>query len=176
MIGDDRGADRQGPRLCGRRACAVRRARSYTDYGALSGRSVDDMIAGARVEVAPFKEDPMDFVLWKPSDARRNPAGTAPGARVGPAGTSNARPWRMNCWAKASTSTAAGSTCNSPTTRTRSPSPLRHPARRLRPRTGCTTRCCRSRARRCPSPGQLLHGAGFAGSGRAGRGDPLRLS
>ncbi len=45
------------------------RVRSYAAYGALSGRSVDDMIAGARVEVAPFKEDPMDFVLWKPSDA-----------------------------------------------------------------------------------------------------------
>ena len=44
------------------------RVRSYKNYGALSGRSVDDMIAGARVEVAPFKEDPMDFVLWKPSD------------------------------------------------------------------------------------------------------------
>ncbi|PKP69915.1 MAG: cysteine--tRNA ligase [Alphaproteobacteria bacterium HGW-Alphaproteobacteria-4] len=41
--------------------------RSYPDYGALSGRSVDDMIAGARVEVAPYKRDPMDFVLWKPS-------------------------------------------------------------------------------------------------------------
>ncbi|MEL6840319.1 MAG: cysteine--tRNA ligase, partial [Pseudomonadota bacterium] len=40
---------------------------SYTDYGALSGRSVDDMIAGARVEVAPYKRNPMDFVLWKPS-------------------------------------------------------------------------------------------------------------
>ncbi|MBS0563465.1 MAG: cysteine--tRNA ligase [Proteobacteria bacterium] len=45
------------------------RVREYVDYGKLSGRSVDDMIAGARVEVAPFKEDPMDFVLWKPSDA-----------------------------------------------------------------------------------------------------------
>lgn len=45
------------------------RVRSYRNYGALSGRTVDDMIAGARVEVAPFKEDPMDFVLWKPSDA-----------------------------------------------------------------------------------------------------------
>ncbi|MCV2870564.1 cysteine--tRNA ligase [Defluviimonas sp. WL0002] len=43
------------------------RVRSYEGYGKLSGRSVDDMIAGARVEVAPFKEDPMDFVLWKPS-------------------------------------------------------------------------------------------------------------
>lgn len=37
------------------------------DYGKLSGRSVDDMIAGARVEVAPYKKNPMDFVLWKPS-------------------------------------------------------------------------------------------------------------
>ena len=36
-------------------------------YGKLSGRSVDDMIAGARVEVAPYKQNPMDFVLWKPS-------------------------------------------------------------------------------------------------------------
>ncbi|MBU2958420.1 cysteine--tRNA ligase [Paracoccus sp. 1_MG-2023] len=41
--------------------------RSFPNYGKLSGRSVDDMIAGARVEVAPFKRDPMDFVLWKPS-------------------------------------------------------------------------------------------------------------
>jgi len=41
---------------------------SYKAYGALSGRSVEDMIAGARVEVAPYKRNPMDFVLWKPSD------------------------------------------------------------------------------------------------------------
>ena len=40
---------------------------SYDAYGALSGRSTDDMIAGARVEVAPYKRNPMDFVLWKPS-------------------------------------------------------------------------------------------------------------
>jgi cysteinyl-tRNA synthetase len=40
---------------------------SYPGYGALSGRSTEDMIAGARVEVAPFKRNPMDFVLWKPS-------------------------------------------------------------------------------------------------------------
>ena len=36
-------------------------------YGQLSGRSRDEMIAGARVEVAPYKRDPADFVLWKPS-------------------------------------------------------------------------------------------------------------
>ncbi|MZR12932.1 cysteine--tRNA ligase [Maritimibacter sp. DP07] len=40
---------------------------SYEEYGKLSGRSVDDMIAGARVEVAPYKKNPMDFVLWKPA-------------------------------------------------------------------------------------------------------------
>ena len=38
------------------------------NYGALSGRSMDEMIAGARVEVAPYKKDPGDFILWKPSD------------------------------------------------------------------------------------------------------------
>jgi cysteinyl-tRNA synthetase len=40
---------------------------AYADYGKLSGRSLDDMIAGARVEVAPYKRHPADFVLWKPS-------------------------------------------------------------------------------------------------------------
>jgi cysteinyl-tRNA synthetase len=40
---------------------------AYGDYGKLSGRSLDDMIAGARVEVAPYKRHPADFVLWKPS-------------------------------------------------------------------------------------------------------------
>ncbi|MBO0334833.1 cysteine--tRNA ligase [Sneathiella sp. CAU 1612] len=40
---------------------------SMADYGKLSGRNRDDMIAGARVEVAPYKKDPADFVLWKPS-------------------------------------------------------------------------------------------------------------
>ncbi len=40
---------------------------SYSDYGHLSGRSLDDMLAGARVDVAAYKRDPADFVLWKPS-------------------------------------------------------------------------------------------------------------
>lgn len=40
---------------------------SYPAYGRLSGRSRDEQIAGARVEVAPYKRDPADFVLWKPS-------------------------------------------------------------------------------------------------------------
>ena len=42
---------------------------SYADYGKLSRRPMDEMLAGARVEVAPYKRDAGDFVLWKPSDA-----------------------------------------------------------------------------------------------------------
>ena len=40
---------------------------SFKDYGILSKRKKDEMVEGARVEVAPYKNDPMDFVLWKPS-------------------------------------------------------------------------------------------------------------
>lgn len=42
---------------------------SMKDYGQLSRRSLDEMVAGARVDVAPYKRGDMDFVLWKPSDA-----------------------------------------------------------------------------------------------------------
>jgi cysteinyl-tRNA synthetase len=42
---------------------------AYSDYGKLSGRPLDEMIAGARVDVAPYKRNPADFVLWKPSKA-----------------------------------------------------------------------------------------------------------
>ncbi len=69
------------------------RVRSYEGYGKLSGRSVDDMIAGARVEVAPFKEDPMDFVLWKPSDADQ-PGWDSPWGRGRPG-------WHIECSAMA---------------------------------------------------------------------------
>jgi cysteinyl-tRNA synthetase len=50
---------------------------SMPDYGKLARRSLDEMMAGARVEVAPYKRDPMDFVLWKPS---KQEAGSAEGA------------------------------------------------------------------------------------------------
>lgn len=65
------------------------RVRSYRDYGALSGRSIDDMIAGARVEVAPYKEDPMDFVLWKPS-TQTDPGWDSPWGRGRPG-------WHIEC-------------------------------------------------------------------------------
>ena len=41
---------------------------SFAEYGRLSGRSTEDLIAGARVDVAPYKREPGDFVLWKPSE------------------------------------------------------------------------------------------------------------
>jgi cysteinyl-tRNA synthetase len=69
------------------------RVRSYKDYGKLSGRSIDDMIAGARVEVAPFKEDPMDFVLWKPSSGEE-PGWDSPWGRGRPG-------WHIECSAMA---------------------------------------------------------------------------
>ena len=65
------------------------RVRSYKDYGKLYGRSIDDMIAGARVEVAPFKEDPMDFVLWKPSSGQE-PGWDSPWGRGRPG-------WHIEC-------------------------------------------------------------------------------
>ena len=51
---------------------------SMRSYGRLSRRPLDDMIAGARVEVAPYKKDPMDFVLWKPSDPATEPGWDSP--------------------------------------------------------------------------------------------------
>lgn len=68
---------------------ALFRVRSYENYGALSGRDVDDMIAGARVEVAPYKEDPMDFVLWKPS-SEDQPGWESPWGRGRPG-------WHIEC-------------------------------------------------------------------------------
>jgi cysteinyl-tRNA synthetase len=65
---------------------------SMPDYGKLSKRSLDEMIAGARVEVAPYKREPMDFVLWKPSKpgepAWPSPAGIATPGRPG---------WHIEC-------------------------------------------------------------------------------
>jgi cysteinyl-tRNA synthetase len=69
---------------------------SMPDYGQLSKRPLDEMIAGARVEVAPYKKDPRDFVLWKPSKpgepAWRSPAGIKTPGRPG---------WHIECTAMA---------------------------------------------------------------------------
>ncbi|MET0605149.1 MAG: cysteine--tRNA ligase [Beijerinckiaceae bacterium] len=67
---------------------------SMATYGRLSRRSMDDMIAGARVDVAPYKRDPMDFVLWKPSDPETEPGWDSPWG-VGRPG------WHIECSAMA---------------------------------------------------------------------------
>ena len=62
---------------------------AFPAYGKLSGRSLDDMMAGARVEVAPYKRHPADFVLWKPS---------RPGEPEWPSDWGPGRPgWHLEC-------------------------------------------------------------------------------
>jgi cysteinyl-tRNA synthetase len=68
---------------------------STADYGRLSGRSLDDMVAGARVEVAPYKRHPGDFVLWKPSNEQQ-PGWDSPWGRGRPG-------WHIECSAMAET-------------------------------------------------------------------------
>jgi len=65
------------------------RVSAYPDYGKLSRRSRKEMIAGARVEVAPYKEDPGDFVLWKPSSPEQ-PGWDSPWGRGRPG-------WHIEC-------------------------------------------------------------------------------
>jgi cysteinyl-tRNA synthetase len=65
---------------------------SMPDYGRLARRSLDEMIAGARVDPAPYKRDPMDFVLWKPSKPGE-PSWPSPGGIATPG-----RPgWHIEC-------------------------------------------------------------------------------
>jgi cysteinyl-tRNA synthetase len=66
---------------------------TYDRYGALAGRSLDDMLAGSRVEVAPYKKNPMDFVLWKPSTPEQ-PGWDSPWGRGRPG-------WHIECSAMA---------------------------------------------------------------------------
>ena len=81
---------------------------SMDDYGRLSRRSLDEMQAGARVEVAPYKKDAMDFVLWKPSAEGEpgwdkplgpRPSGLAPGMlghELQASGKNLRHPWRRH--------------------------------------------------------------------------------
>ena len=66
---------------------------SFADYGKLSRQNEDEMEAGARVEVAPYKKSPMDFVLWKPSTADQ-PGWESPWGRGRPG-------WHIECSAMA---------------------------------------------------------------------------
>jgi cysteinyl-tRNA synthetase len=82
-------------------------------YGSLARRSLDEMLAGARVDVAPYKRDPMDFVLWKPSKPGEpgwpGPCGIIPLGRPG---------WHIECSAMSMAKLLApfggGLTCDDP--------------------------------------------------------------
>ena len=86
-------------------------------YGSLARRSLDEMLAGARVEVAPYKRDPMDFVLWKPSKPGEpgwpSPAGIAAPGRPG---------WHIECSAMSMATLlepfGGGLACDDPTLNT----------------------------------------------------------
>ena len=68
---------------------------TMADYGKLSRHSRDELIAGARVEIAPYKKDPADFVLWKPSDDDQ-PGWPSPWGRGRPG-------WHLECSAMSET-------------------------------------------------------------------------
>ena len=82
-------------------------------YGSLARRSLDEMLAGARVDVAPYKRDPMDFVLWKPSKPEEpgwpSPCGIATQGRPG---------WHIECSAMSMATLlrpfGGGLTCDDP--------------------------------------------------------------
>ncbi|MBQ0824279.1 cysteine--tRNA ligase [Microvirga sp. HBU67558] len=71
---------------------AMQNLPNVPQYGAFSKRSLDELLSGARVDVAPYKRDPMDFVLWKPSGPKDpawpSPAGIAAPGRPG---------WHIEC-------------------------------------------------------------------------------
>lgn len=70
------------------------RVRTFRDYGKLSGRNVDEMISGARIEIDERKEDPLDFALWKAAK---------PGEPTWPSPWSDGRPgWHIECSAMCS--------------------------------------------------------------------------
>jgi len=84
-------------------------------YGTLARRSLDEMLAGARVDVAPYKRDAMDFVLWKPSRDGIDPGWPSPAGIATPG-----RPgWHIECsamsMAKLLTPFGGGLACDDPT-------------------------------------------------------------
>ena len=87
--GADRPPDRQRQRLRRRRATCCSTSRRCRTTDACRAATVDDQIAGARVDVAPYKRDPADFVLWKPSTPEQ-PGWDSPWGRGRPG-------WHIEC-------------------------------------------------------------------------------
>ena len=98
------------PGLRRRAATSTTRSRGSPPYGQLSGQSIDDLRAGARIEVGEQQAQPARLRAVEGGQARRAVVGRARGARAARAGTSSARRWRIATSASPSTSTAAART------------------------------------------------------------------
>ena len=126
------------------------RTKKFADYGKLSHQPIEDLQAGARIDVNDVKEDPLDFALWKAAK---------PGEPYWDSPWGQGRPgWHIECSAmsnrylgKTIDIHCGGEDLQFPTTRTRSPSP-RPPTAASSSTIGSTTASSTSTTRRCPSP------------------------
>ena len=122
--------------------------RSDPNYGQVSGRNIDDLMVGARIEENEDKNDPLDFALWKAAK---------PGEPSWPSPWGEGRPgWHTECAAMVHrylaprlTSTAAAPTLLPASRKRVRPGHLR--LHQASPTPGCTRACCWLTARRCPS-------------------------
>lgn len=144
---------------------------SYPEYGHLSGRRPEDMLAGARVEVAPYKRDPLDFVLWKPSSDEQ-PGWDSPWGRGRPG-------WHVECTAMDRSTpgphhrhSRRWSGSDFPPSRKRDRSGHLRPRRALLPHLGAQQFRHRRWAEDVQIAGQRAAGARLTGAG-LGRGDSI---
>lgn len=93
--------------------------REFAAYGQLSGKSLDDLRAGERVDVDTNKRDPLDFVLWKAAKPEE-PHWNSPWGKVAQVGTLNVQQWAANCLGRRLIFTAAARICNSHITKMKS--------------------------------------------------------
>jgi len=81
-------------------------SKTFQTYGKLSGKNLEELIEGARVEKNDTKKNPTDFVLWKTAKLGE-PSGIRPGAKAVLAGILSVRPWCESTWGIRSISTVA---------------------------------------------------------------------
>ena len=149
---------------------------SYPGYGRFANRSLDEMRAGARVEVAPYKRDPMDFVLWKPSTSAE-PGWPSPWGHGRPG-------WHIECSAMAYELLGPSFDIHGGGIDLVFPhheneiaqSPLRPPRGRVRPHLAAQRLPQRRGREDVEVARQLLHRPRPARQGHPRRGDPLRAA
>ena len=169
---DHRAADRRRPRLRGRGPCAVLGRQLSPSTATCPAARPDELLAGARVDVAPYKRDAGDFVLWKPSPTETAGLGQPLGPR--PAGLAHRVLARCPgaIWARRFDIHGGGQDLIFPHHENEiAQSLLRLPRQRLRPLLAAQRHAAGERREDVEEPRQLLHRARGAGEG-PGRGDP----